>query len=54
MHIELGPDGALSALTFTRHTSWTHPAVASTTLVTRLDYSHLGEAQQIEAPAIGG
>jgi hypothetical protein len=54
VHIELGPDGALSTLTFTRHTPWSHPTLTSATLTTRLDYSHLREAQQIEAPAIGG
>jgi hypothetical protein len=53
VHLEVGDDGALDKVTFTRHFPYTHPTLAAATDVQTIDYSGVGEAQEITAPSVG-
>jgi hypothetical protein len=53
VHLEVGDDGALDKVTFTRHFPYTHPTLAAATDVQTIDYSGVGEAQAITAPSVG-
>jgi hypothetical protein len=53
VHLEVGDDGALDKVTFTRRFPYTHPTLAAVTDVQTIDYSGVGSAQEITAPTAG-
>lgn len=50
VQMAVGADGTLDTITFTEHTPWTHPTLASATGTLTIDYRGLGVPQEITAP----
>ncbi|HEY4095382.1 MAG TPA: hypothetical protein VGM33_07730 [Baekduia sp.] len=47
---QVGGSGRLQRLSIAHRTPWTHPTEASVTMTSTIDYTGLGQAQQIAAP----
>jgi hypothetical protein len=52
VHVDVDGAGVLSKVTFTVKSTWTHPTLPSVTMVHSIDYSGLGEPEQIDAPQV--